>query len=98
MKLKECVEESTGVPTHQQRLTVGDTILEDWDEEDRMMFIGDYPTIQHGTLLYLIQLEGGFRMKVKSNNYQLFQLVKENPVYYQYKTSYYYFNSFKVRL
>ena len=58
VKLKECIEECTGVPTHQQRLTIGDTIVEDWDEEDRMMFIGDYPNIQHGSLLYLIQLDG----------------------------------------
>ena len=65
VKLRELVEERTGVPTHQQRLTIGSTIVEDWDHEDRMMFIGDYPNIHDGSLLYLVQLEGGSRMKVE---------------------------------
>ena len=43
---------------------IGSTIVEDWDDEDRMMFIGDYPNIHDGSLLYLVQLEGGSRMKV----------------------------------
>ena len=97
VKLKECIEECTGVPTHQQRLTIGDSIVEDWDEEHRMMFIGDYPKIQHGSLLYLIQLDGGYRMKVQCGGSQL-QLIKNGPVSYQYRTRYYYFNSIKVRV
>ena len=112
VKLKECVEECTGVPTHQQRLTIGDTVLEDWDKEDRMMFIGDYPTIQHGTLLYLIQLEGGFRTIVGNKPsfwMNLFcskiKLVKKGPLAllksgeekeYCYQTSYFYVNSIEV--
>ena len=86
VKLKECIEECTGVLTHQQRLTIGDTIVEDWDEEDRMMFIGDYHTIQHGSLLYLIQLDGGYRMTVKVvgndllRRYSLFKLAKKTPL------------------
>ena len=89
VKLKECIEECTGVLTHQQRLTIGDTIVEDWDEKDRMMFIGDYPNIQHGSLLYLIQLDGGYRMTVKVagnglgswfRRYSLFKLVKKTPL------------------
>ena len=97
MPIVKLKEECTGVPTYQQRLTIGETIVEDWDEEDRMMFIGDYPKIQHGLLLYLIQLDGGFRMKVKSGASQL-QLVK-NPVDNQcLSTWYYYFNSIKVRV
>ena len=34
VKLKEFIEERTNVPTHQQRLTVGTTVLEDWDQDD----------------------------------------------------------------
>ena len=97
VKLKECIEECTGVLTHQQRLTIGDTIVEDWDEEDKMMFIGDYPNIQHGSLLYLIQHDGGHRMKVQNFSSQL-QLVKKGPVDYHYQTRYYYVNSIKVRV
>ena len=112
VKLKECIEECTGVPTHQQRLTIGDTIVEDWDEEDKMMFIGDYPNIQHGSLLYLIQLEGGFRMKVQNRSFhsqlqKQINLVKKcycedcfgfksSGTDYYYQARYFYVNSVKV--
>ena len=59
------------VQAHQQQLM---TIVEDWDYEDRMMFIGDYPNIHDGSLLYLVQLEGGSRMKVGRNNPYLISL------------------------
>ena len=70
--LKEYIEKVTGVPTHQQRLTIGSTVLEDWDHDSNMMFIGHYPAIQHGSLLHIIvQTEGGFRMKVEHHkNYR----------------------------
>ena len=99
VKLKECIEECTGVPTHQQRLTIGSTIVEDWDDEDRMMFIGNYPNIHDGSLLYLVQLEGGNRMKVihSRENVQL-KLVRWGPgtVEYHYQTEYFYINSVMV--
>ena len=68
--LKEYIEKVTGVPTHQQRLTIGSTVLEDWDHDSNMMFIGHYPAIQHGSLLHIIvQTEGGFRTKVQHYDY-----------------------------
>ena len=110
VKLKECIEECTGVPTHQQRLTIGDTIVEDWDEEDRMMFIGDYPNIQHGSLLYLIQLDGGYRMTIQCFMYKLCLIKKKSLLNwfespnelsgeeYRYQTRHFYVNSVKVRI
>ena len=102
VKLKECIEECTGVPTHQQRLTIGSTIVEDWDDEDRMMFIGNYPNIHDGSLLYLVQLEGGNRMKVCNNTFvhiagQL-KLVRRGPgtAEYHYQTKHFYINSVMV--
>ena len=101
VKLRECVEECTGVPTYQQRLTIGSTIVEDWDDEDRMMFIGDYPNIHDGSLLYLVQLEGGSRMKVKrsfisrdtcSNS----ELAKQSPNEDCCQTDHFYVNNIKV--
>ena len=99
VKLKECIEECTGVPTHQQRLTIGSTIVEDWDDEDRMMFIGDYPNIHDGSLLYLVQLKGGNRMKVvHRNRNQLIKLVRRGlgTVEYHYQTKHFYINSVMV--
>ena len=95
VKLKECIEECTGVPTHQQRLTIGSTIVEDWDDEDRMMFIGNYPNIHDGSLLYLVQLEGGSRMKVRHGKSTQLKLVRRGPgtVEYHYQTIYFYVNN-----
>ena len=64
VKLKEFIEEHTNVPTHHQKLTVGTTVLEDWDKDDNMMFIGDYPAIHYGSVLYIIQHDGYFRTRV----------------------------------
>ena len=98
VKLKECIEKCTGVPTHQQRLTIGSTIVEDWDDEDRMMFIGNYPNIHDGSLLYLVQLEGGNRMKVYHKNMNQMKLVRRGlgTVEYHYQTKYFYVNSVMV--
>ena len=69
-----------------------------------MMFIGDYPNIHDGSLLYLVQLEGGSRMKVtvrvrQSKLYcDLFHLIKNGPVEYRYQTNQFYVNDIKVRL
>ena len=66
-----------------------------------MMFIGDYPNIHDGSLLYLIQLEGGSRMKMRRNvdrHGDLFDLIKKGPVEYQYQTRQFYVNDMKVRL
>ena len=100
VKLKECIEECTGVPTHQQRLTIGSTIVEDWDDEDRMMFIGNYPNIHDGSLLYLVQLEGGSRMKVYHRSNSQLKLVRKGPgtVEYHYQTQYFYINSVMVSI
>ena len=100
VKLRECVEKCTGVATHQQRLTIGSTIVEDWDDEDRMMFIGDYPNIHDGSLLYLVQLEGGSRMRVEfcDEDYDSYtvQLSDHWPVKYCYETHQFYVNHVKV--
>ena len=100
VKLKECIEECTGVPTHQQRLMIGSTIVEDWDDEDRMMFIGNYPNIHDGSLLYLVQLEGGSRMKVRRRrkSARLMKLVRRGlgTVEYHYQTKYFYVNNVMV--
>ena len=102
VKLKECIEECTGVPTHQQRLTIGSTIVEDWDDEDRMMFIGNYPNIHDGSLLYLVQLEEGSRMKVcyRSTIFSgdQLKLVRRGlgTAEYHYQTEHFYINSVMV--
>ena len=65
------------------------------------MFIGDYPNIHDGSLLYLVQLEGGSRMKVEFRDerciYTNVKLSKHWPVKYCYQTRHFYVNHIKVR-
>ena len=59
MHFRELVKEMMGVPTQQQRLTVGTTVLEDWDEEGNIMLLQNYPAVYDGATIYLIQLTEG---------------------------------------
>ena len=61
MRLRELVEEKTKVPTEQQRLVVGTTVLEDWDEDGNIMHLYNYPAIHDGATVFLIQLTTGKR-------------------------------------
>ena len=45
------------------RLTVGTTILEDWDEEGKLMLLCNYPEVHDGATLYQINLTGAMRIK-----------------------------------
>ena len=66
-----------------------------------MMFIGDYPNIHDGSLLYLVQLEGGSRMKVEFSGTDVVKLSRhhsEGVNKYCYQTSHFYVNHIKVRI
>ena len=65
------------------------------------MFIGDYPNIHDGSLLYLVQLEGGSRMKVKFSGTDVVKLSRCHSLAvnkYCYQTSHFYVNHIKVRI
>ena len=91
--LKEYIERVTKVPTHQQRLTIGSTVLEDWDHDDNMMFIGHYPAIKNGSLIHIIvvQTQGGFRMKVE--HVHSYQIVLKGTQVYIFRTNQFYINT-----
>ena len=66
-----------------------------------MMFIGDYPNIHDGSLLYLVQLEGGSRMKVKFSGTDDVKLSRGHTFAvnkYCYQTCHFYVNHIKVRI
>ena len=60
------------------------------------MFIGDYPNIHDGSLLYLVQLEEGSRMKVNYGS-RTVKLVKNWPTRYCCDTSQCFVNHIKVK-
>ena len=63
-KLREAVKDVLSVDTHQQKLTVRDIVLEDWDEAGAMMMIIRYPKFHDGVTVYLVQLVEGIHVKV----------------------------------
>ena len=44
---------STLIPPHQQKLTVGSTVLEDWDEDGNVLLLYNYPSIYNGVTIQL---------------------------------------------
>ena len=64
--LREAISEKISVPAHQQRLILGDTVLEDWKYSYtyREAMITDYPSFCDGVTLHLVQLTGGIRVNV----------------------------------
>ena len=62
-----------------------------------MMFIGDYPNIHDGSLLYLVQLEGGSRMTVKCKENKILELIKKGSTELCHRTMQFYISSIKVR-
>ena len=67
-KLCESLEDTHAVLTYQQRLTVGDTVIEDWDVEGRPFFLANYPAIHDGVTLCLVSLTEGIHVKVSTSN------------------------------
>ena len=70
--LREAISEATSVPTHQQRLMLGDTVLEDWKKSSNSSYskyekamITDYPSFCDGVTLHLVQLTGGICVNFK---------------------------------
>ena len=68
-KLRESLSETYAIPSYQQRLTVGDTVLEDWDVEGRPFLLANYPAIHDRVTLYLVCLTEGIHVKVSISNY-----------------------------
>ena len=63
MSLREKVEDALKVPTYQQRLMLGETELEDWDEENKPLVLYNYPSIQNDSTMHLIVLTEGIHVK-----------------------------------
>ena len=60
--LRELVETKLSIPTYQQKLVVGDIVLEDWDEQGNVMLLANYPKIHDGATMYVVQLTEGIKV------------------------------------
>ena len=60
--LRELVQTKLSIPTYQQKLVVGDIVLEDWDEQGNVMLLANYPKIHDGATMYVVQLTEGIKV------------------------------------
>ena len=51
-ELRELVKKEFSIPPHQQNLTIGTTVLEDWDEDGKKLLC-NYPCVHEGVTLEL---------------------------------------------
>ena len=63
-QLRKLVRNALSVSTCQQRLSVRDTILEDWDEDGKPLLVRNYPEIFDGATLYLVCLTEGIQVNL----------------------------------
>ena len=54
--LRELVQKEFSIPPHQQKLTVGTTVLEDWDEDGKVLLVCNYPSIHDGVTIELVHV------------------------------------------
>ena len=52
-ELRELVKKQFDIPTHQQVLTVGTTVLEDWDDKGGKKLLCNYPSVHDGVTIVL---------------------------------------------
>ena len=67
-ELRELVHDALSVSTCQQRLSVCDMILEDWDEDGRLLLVRNYPEIFDGATVYLVCLTEGIRVNLSKTH------------------------------
>ena len=68
--LRSKIQAELSIPTHQQKLLVGDIVLEEWDEDGKIMLLANYPTLFAGATISVVKLTDGIQMKhdvAKSN-------------------------------
>ena len=74
-ELRELVRDALSVSTCQQRLSVRDTILEDWDRDGKLLLVRNYPEIFDGATLYLVCLTEGIRVNLSINHTRVVSMV-----------------------
>ena len=59
VKLKKALRDMTSIPPYQQRLVIGKEIMEDYDDQGRLILLWSYPAVYDGATLCLLALSEG---------------------------------------
>ena len=62
--LRELIQKKFSIPPHQQKLTAGTTVLEDWDEDGKVLLLCNYPAIHDGVTIELVRVTNGVYVKL----------------------------------
>ena len=62
--LRELVQKEFSIPPHQQKLTIGTTVLEDWDEDGKALLLCHYPSIHNGVTIELVHVTEGIHVRL----------------------------------
>ena len=63
-KLRELIWNKLSILPHQQKLTAGTTVLEDWDEDGKLLLLCNYPCIYDGVAIELVRVAEGVHVKL----------------------------------
>ena len=63
--LRELVQKEFSIPPHRQKLTIGTTVLEDWDEDVKVLLVCNYPSIHDGVTIELVHVTEGIHVKLE---------------------------------
>ena len=66
-KIREIIQEHVKptIPVSQQKLSIGNKVLNDWDDEGRPKLLRNYPSIHDGATIKLTKVRKGKSIKVK---------------------------------
>ena len=78
-QLKEKVGYELHIHSYQQKLTAGTTVLEDLDEDGKVLLLCNYPFIYDGVTIYLVCLTEGIHVKIRDNSDKL-QISERNVI------------------
>ena len=67
-KLRELIWDKLSILPHQQKLTIGTTVLEDWDEGGNVLLLCNYPSIYDGVTIELVRVTEGIHVKLSDVN------------------------------
>lgn len=73
-KLRDLIRDKLSILPHQQELTVGSIVLEDWDKDGKVLLLCNYPFIYDGVTIEVVRVTEG--VHVKLSNYDEKKLLR----------------------
>ena len=76
--LRELIQKEFSILPHQQKLTAGTIVLEDWDEDGEVLLLCNYPSIYDGVAIELVPVTEGIHVKLANVDDKTSLKISEN--------------------